>query len=68
MAIDDWMHRADMRRKFGQIHKEYSPQARKFYCHFTAVTVGRPFVGHFVVCLTSAQNTKATSEVLVNSE
>ncbi|KAI0711310.1 G-protein alpha subunit [Earliella scabrosa] len=29
---------AYMRRKFGQIHKEYSPQARKFYCHFTAVT------------------------------
>lgn len=29
----------DMRRKFGQIHKEYSPQARTFYCHFTAVTV-----------------------------
>ena len=29
----------DMRRKFGQIHKEYSPQARKFYCHFTAITV-----------------------------
>ncbi|PIL27629.1 hypothetical protein GSI_10781 [Ganoderma sinense ZZ0214-1] len=27
-----------MRRKFGQIHKEYSPQARKFYCHFTSVT------------------------------
>ncbi|RDX54650.1 G-protein alpha subunit [Lentinus brumalis] len=29
---------AYMRRKFGQIHKEYSPQARKFYCHFTEVT------------------------------
>ncbi|TBU43440.1 G-protein alpha subunit [Dichomitus squalens] len=27
-----------MRRKFGQIHKEYSPQARTFYCHFTSVT------------------------------
>lgn len=32
----------DMRRKFGQIHKEYSPQARKFYCHFTSVTVRPP--------------------------
>lgn len=30
---------ADMRRKFGQIHKEYSPQARKYYCHFTSVIV-----------------------------
>lgn len=28
-----------MRRKFGQIHKEYSPQARTFYCHYTSVTV-----------------------------
>ncbi|KAI0372073.1 G-alpha-domain-containing protein [Pilatotrama ljubarskyi] len=27
-----------MRRKFGQIHREYSPQARAFYCHFTSVT------------------------------
>ncbi|KAI0360554.1 G-alpha-domain-containing protein [Trametes cingulata] len=27
-----------MRRKFGQIHREYSPQARVFYCHFTSVT------------------------------
>ncbi|KAH9941235.1 G-alpha-domain-containing protein [Epithele typhae] len=27
-----------MRRKFGQIHKEYSPQARSFYSHFTSVT------------------------------
>ncbi|KAI8985031.1 G-protein alpha subunit [Trametes punicea] len=29
---------AYMRRKFGQIHREYSPQARTFYCHFTSVT------------------------------
>ncbi|KAJ3006122.1 hypothetical protein NUW54_g4051 [Trametes sanguinea] len=29
---------AYMRRKFGQIHREYSPQARTFYCHFTTVT------------------------------
>ncbi|KAH9852509.1 G-alpha-domain-containing protein [Lenzites betulinus] len=27
-----------MRRKFGQIHREYSPRARTFYCHFTSVT------------------------------
>ncbi|OBZ77697.1 Guanine nucleotide-binding protein subunit alpha [Grifola frondosa] len=27
-----------LRRKFGQIHKEFSPQARTFYCHFTSVT------------------------------
>ncbi|KAI0827068.1 G-alpha-domain-containing protein [Trametes gibbosa] len=29
---------AYMRRKFGQIHREYSPRARTFYCHFTSVT------------------------------
>ncbi|KAI0635292.1 G-alpha-domain-containing protein [Trametes polyzona] len=29
---------AYMRRKFGQIHREFSPQARTFYCHFTSVT------------------------------
>ncbi|CDO73698.1 hypothetical protein BN946_scf185015.g26 [Trametes cinnabarina] len=29
---------AYMRRKFGQIHREYSPHARTFYCHFTSVT------------------------------
>ncbi|KIP09895.1 hypothetical protein PHLGIDRAFT_28734 [Phlebiopsis gigantea 11061_1 CR5-6] len=27
-----------LRRKFQQIHKEYSPETRPFYCHFTAVT------------------------------
>lgn len=44
---------ADMRRKFGQIHKEYSPQARKFYCHFTAVTVSIPAAGELMLGLTS---------------
>ena len=58
-----------MRRKFGQIHKEYSPQARKFYCHFTAVTVRfLPVVKLDCVADVGAQNTQATSEVLVNSE
>ncbi len=59
-----------MRRKFGQIHKEYSPQARKFYCHFTEVTVSCSAAGTLTMTLrlTSLQNTKATSEVLVNSE
>ena len=68
-AWGGWGGFVDMRRKFGQIHKEYSPQARKFYCHFTAVTVRLlPLVGLDCVADVRAQNTQATSEVLVNSE
>ena len=62
----------DMRRKFGQIHKEYSPQARTFYCHFTSVTVRRAPCYFSCRLVPEAggrlsQDTKSTSEVLVNS-
>ena len=43
--------REDLKRKFHQIHKENSPEARPFYCHFTTVTVSWPLLHYRANCI-----------------
>ena len=38
------------RSKFSYIHREHSPQPRRFHCYFTSVTVGVIFSTYLEMC------------------